>query len=182
MTETRTKRVNRLAQRVRRQHALAMEVAIKRYQLELWQTVRRFEPDLMKAHGTSGYHKLVTTHLIANLNRAGEHHLKAAADVGFERALQDLYVRRWLVRYSSPVHAPHALVQQCISENRHYLERSLLPDVHIILDGLSGPGDVPAALVKLHSRIDLYGHYLWKTAERAYKLGLQMYDRSLHRA
>lgn len=167
--------VTQIVVNARRQYTIGMEVAIKRYQRAMWQTIKDYEQKLSLSVGDSGHHKIVVVNLIADLTRLGEHNLRLAANSGFERALADLFARGWVRRYSQPVIAPRSVFEDSVAQNRKYLEQSLLPDLHRDLDKVKSADDVPRVLVAYRGRIFMYGHWMWRTAERAYTDGMQQF-------
>ena len=169
------KAINRVLLKARRLYVITLEVAIKRYQHAMWKTLTSYEHKLSVSVGSSGHHVPVVANIVADLHRIAELNLQNAANIGFTRALEDMKERGWIIKYDMPVVAPRSIVDDSIKENRKYLEQSLLPDLKRDLDQCKVADDVPPVIAKYRSRIFLYGHWSWRTAERAYRDGMKSF-------
>ena len=169
------KTINRVLLNARRMYVITLEVAIKRYQHAMWQTLTSYEHKLSVSVGSSGHHIPVVVNIVADLHRIAELNLQTAANIGFTRALEDMKERGWIAKFDQPVVAPRSIVDDSIKENRKYLEQSLLPDLKRDLDQCKTADDVPRVIAKYRSRIFLYGHWSWRTAERAYRDGMKQF-------
>ena len=169
------KTINRVLLNARRMYVITLEVAIKRYQHAMWQTLTSYEHKLSVSVGSSGHHIPVVVNIVADLHRIAELNLQTAANIGFTRALEDMKERGWIAKFDQPVVAPRSIVDDSIKENRKYLEQSLLPDLKRDLDQCKNADDVPSVIAKYRSRIFLYGHWSWRTAERAYRDGMKQF-------
>jgi len=169
------KTINRVLLNARRMYVITLEVAIKRYQHAMWQTLTSYEHKLSVSVGSSGHHIPVVVNIVADLHRIAELNLQTAANIGFTRALEDMKERGWIAKFDQPVVAPRSIVDDSIKENRKYLEQSLLPDLKRDLDQCKNADDVPRVIAKYRSRIFLYGHWSWRTAERAYRDGMKQF-------
>ena len=141
----------------------------------MWKTLTSYEHKLSVSVGSSGHHVPVVANIVADLHRIAELNLQNAANIGFTRALEDMKERGWIIKYDMPVVAPRFIVDDSIKENRKYLEQSLLPDLKRDLDQCKTADDVPRVIAKYRSRIFLYGHWSWRTAERAYRDGMKSF-------
>jgi hypothetical protein len=159
--------------RAYRIYYVTLESMIVRYQDEMQKAVRAAEPKILASFGHDVTLKIVLIDLGATLNHIGEKYLTIAANLGFERCLMDLQLAGKITDYGVPVVAPAKISAQAIQENRSYIEDSLVP---AMADKMAGSADLVSSLATFESRINLYGHYLWKTSERSYILGLRMFQ------
>jgi hypothetical protein len=167
--------ISKLAMNAYRAYYMTLEIMIARYQHQMWRTIMSYEPRLAGAVRDKSY-KLVLHDMIHDLSRLGNRVLAQAADVGFERCLNDLKLWGCVSEFTTPVVAPPGLSAKSIGENDTYLIKSLMPWMEEQLLGVKEPNLIPALLVAMHSRINMYGHFVWRTSERAFLNGLREYQ------
>jgi hypothetical protein len=160
---------------VHRGHINTLEALIQRYQLDLDKTFDGAAHSIELAVNDSGHLAIVLNNLISQFRKLGVSYIQEAADLGYTRALADLKSSGWVRKYQTPVYAPKDSLVEVLRANQDYLQKSLLPDMH---KRFSGSRNVRAGINALRSRIALYGHYLWTTAEKSYKNALSTYEKS----
>jgi hypothetical protein len=165
-----------LVQRAHRTHIFTLEAMIQLYQRDLWRTCVAYQNKLSVSAGNSGHFTHVIDSLTTDLNRVGQRYIEKAANLGYARGVEALYLSKWIVRYDSPIVAPHSIISAAITENHAYLTKSLGTDLKTAMAAVYKPELVPAALASFRSRIKLYGHFLWRVAERSYKACLHEFD------
>jgi hypothetical protein len=165
-----------ITKRAYRIHYVTLEVMIARYQRQMRLCVQSYVPTLIANQGSKAMLKIKLMHLGQDLNRICEPTLTAAANVGFARCLNDLQIHGFVRKISQPVVAPPSLSMVAIAENKKYIEKSLIPAMLKQLAAVKTADEMPQAIAAFESRINLYGHWVWKTAERAYLLGLKEFE------
>ena len=162
------KHVADLLYRARRSHVVAVETLIAQYQHELWKTADSYTSKLTGAVGNPKLMHVTLVQLVSHLERIGEQYAEQAANLGFERCLQDLVLHGYLHAYQTPVVAPKEYSKAAMMQNHDYLHQSLLPTLH---EKLSTTDDVAQAFNTFANRIKMYGHYLWRISEQTYRNG-----------
>jgi hypothetical protein len=135
-----TRGLSAVLKRVHAKHIFALEALISRYQDDLEKIARgnKHPVDMVRA-----------------LSSAADKYIPQAVAMGFARGLSDLRGNGWITGIKGSPQAPPSVVQSITLENERYLTTSLLPALQ------TGTSD--AAKI---ARIRMYGHYLWKAAER----------------
>jgi hypothetical protein len=169
------KEVATILRKVHRGHINALEALIQRYQLDLDKTFDATTHAIELAVNDSGHLAIVLNNLVSEFRKLGIRYIQEAADLGYTRALADLKDRGWVRKYQTPVYAPKESLVEVLRANQDYLQKSLLPDMH---KRFSGAANVRAGINALRSRVAMYGHYLWTTAEKSYKYALSTFDKS----
>jgi hypothetical protein len=139
-----TKNLSAVLKRVHSKHIFTIEAMIGRYQSDLEKAARADKKPVAR---------------IAQLKDLAQLYVPQAVAAGYQRGLSDLKTNGWLGFYTpvTPANAPQSVIQSILTENEKYLTTSLQPDLQA---GMSDKARI--------ARIKLYGHFLWKAAERAY--------------
>lgn len=166
-----------LSKKAYRTYAVTLEVMIARYQVQMRMLLGQYTPRFVAMQGDKAHTKILVDNFVADLHRIAEHNIIAAANVGYARCLSDLKLHGKVRNYSTPVAAPHLVYMKSIAENNKYLTTSLQRDMVKRLSAVKNVDEMPKALAVFNSRLDMYGHWLWRTSEAAYIYGMRDFER-----
>ena len=166
------KALGALTKRAYRGYYITLEVMIERYRRQMRNLLKLYVPKLMSQHGDKAHIKITVEQFVTDLHRIAEPTLTAAANVGFHRTLSDLKMHGRVTDFAEPVSAPHSIARKAIDENAKYIKKSLAPYMTKTLSSASLVG-MPEAIAMIASRLDQYAHWIWRTSEQSYMLGLK---------
>lgn len=165
LRERQTQIAAKMMQAAHREHIISVEREVERYRVDLVKTLESQRHAIELAKSDSGHLAIVLSNLTADLQRLAERYVPEACNLGCARALSDLKVRGFVRKIIGPARSDRAVVNGVLSENRTYLNESLLPDLHkVLLENEDAQKKIDA----MRSRVASYAHYLWRAAERSY--------------